>query len=254
MKIRSVLLMGIIVLLFCMDALAEDKGLIQVIGMGSVVIPADTVTITVRAQSNNSNITQASTNSSDLLNKTKDALIEAGLNSDDISPGYARRLTAYVQRVCSDVNNTTVCRYETSNIVTNKMTIQMKRDEDMINKTLEMAKSSGATASISGYSIGDTKKVMDEVRKKAMDNAKQNAQDYASAYGFTLGKIVDISESPYPDIEIGSPRGYYPHFGWGWHNPFAFGPWGMGPFFGGKPVQPGMAYVKTFVRVTYEVT
>ncbi|MGA9099223.1 MAG: hypothetical protein WB392_09860 [Methanotrichaceae archaeon] len=36
-----------------MNAVADDNGSIQVVGMGSVVIPADTVTIAIKAQSNN---------------------------------------------------------------------------------------------------------------------------------------------------------------------------------------------------------
>lgn len=222
--------------------------------MGSVVIPADKVTITIRAQSNNNNTTQASIANDDLFNKTKDALMTAGLNGNEIVPGYSSRLMTYHKRICSDVNNTTICRYETSHIVTSQMTIQMNRDEDMINKTIEVANSFGATATISGYSLSDTKTVIDEVRKKAMDNAQQDAQDYASAYGFTLGKIIGISESPNPNIEIGRPKGHYSPFRLH-NNPFAFGlPWRMGPLFEGETIQPGMAYVKSFVRVTYEVS
>ncbi|MGA9099222.1 MAG: hypothetical protein WB392_09855 [Methanotrichaceae archaeon] len=86
-----------------------------------------------------------------------------------------------------------------------------------------------------------------------MENAQQNAQDYASAYGFTLGKIIGISEVPGPNIEISSPMGYYSPFGF--YNPFRFGlQWRMGRLFGGEVIQPGMAYVRSFVRVTYAIS
>ena len=91
------------------------------------------------------------------------------------------------------MNNTTTCKYETTNQVIEQMTIKMNRDESKVNKTLDAIKSTGAIGTISGYSLSDTKKVVDEVRKKAMENAQQNAQDYASAYGFTLGKVTGIS-------------------------------------------------------------
>lgn len=253
MRIRSVLLLGIIVLLLCMNAIADDNGSIQVIGTASVVIPADTVTIAVRAQSSNNNTTQALTANYNQLNKTKDALTAAGLIGNDVLPEYSSRMMTYHSSFCSNVNNTTTCRYETSHVVTSQMTIQMKRDEDKINKTLEVAKSSGATATISGYSISDTKTIVDEVRKKAMENAQQNAQDYASAYGFTLGKIIGISEASSPNIEIGPSIGYYSPFRF--HNPFGFGlPWRMGRPFGGARIQPGTAYVKSVVRVTYAIS
>ena len=53
MRLRPVFLLGIIFRLICMNAVADDNGSIQVVGMGSVVIPADTVTIAIKAQSNN---------------------------------------------------------------------------------------------------------------------------------------------------------------------------------------------------------
>jgi uncharacterized protein YggE len=206
MRIRSVILLGIIVMLLCTNALAYDKGSIQVFGMGSVVVPADMVNIVVRAQSNGNNTTQALIANGKLLDKTKEALIAAGMNESYILPGYSSRQMTYHESFCSNENNTTTCRYETSHIVTSQMTIRMKQDKEMINKTIDVAKSSGAMAAITGYSIGDIQAVVDEVRKKAMENAQQNAQDSASAYGFTLGKIIGITESPGSNIEISRPR------------------------------------------------
>lgn len=252
MRIRSIFLLGVIILLLCINAVADGKDSIRVTGLGSVVIPADTVTITVKVQSSNNNTTQAVIANDNLLNKTKDALIASGLNGNEILPGHHSRMMTYHKRVCNTVNNTTTCKHETSHMVTSQMTIEMKRDENKINSTLEVAKSTGAIATISGYSIGDTKTVVDEVRKKAMDNAQQNAQDYASAYGFKLGKVTRVSESPNPNIVIGRPEGNNSHFRM--DHLFAFGrSWGMGRLFRGEPLQPGMAYVKAFVRVNYEV-
>ena len=216
-----------------MNAVAQDTGSIQVTGMGSVVIPADTIRITVRAQSSNNNATQAEIEDNNLLNKTKDALLAAGIAKDEILPGYLSRLTTYHQKVCNTVNNTTTCKHETTHLFIEQMTIKMNRDESKVNKTLEVIKSTGAIGTISGYSLSDTKKIVDEVRKKAMENAQQNAQDYASAYGFTLGTVIKTSESRHPDIEIVRSR--------------------LGHVLGKKTLQPGMAYVKTYVRVTYKV-
>ena len=248
MKIRSVIPLGLMVLLLCMNAVAEDKGSIQVPGVGSIVIPTDTITIAVRAQSSINNTTQATIADDNLLNKTTDALLATGVKEDEILPGHSSGLYTYTNRVCNTVNNTTTCKYETTNQVIEQMTLKMNRDENKVNKTLEVIKSNGAIGTISGYSLSDTKKVVDEVRKKAIENAQQNAQDYASAYGFTLGKVTGISESPYTDIEIGRSGGSNPFFGL--HNPF----WGLGHFFGRETLQPGIAYVRVYVWVTYEVS
>jgi uncharacterized protein YggE len=236
------------VLLLCMNAVAEEKGSIQVPGVGSVVIPADTITIAVRVQSSINNTTQATIADDNHLNKTKDALLAVGVKEDEILPGHSSGLFTYTNRVCNTVNNTTTCKYETTNQVIEQMTIKINRDENKVNKTLDAIQSTGAIGTISGYSLSDTKKVVDEVRKKAMENAQQNAQDYASAYGFTLGKVTGISESPYPDIEIGRYRG--PNLSFGLHNPF----WGFGHFFGRETLQPGTAYVRVRVWVTYKVS
>jgi uncharacterized protein YggE len=250
MKIRSKLPLGLMVLFLCMNAVADDKGSIQVPGVGSVVIPADTITIAVRAQSSINNTTQATIADDNLLNKTKDALLAAGVREGEILPGHSNGLFTCTNRVCNTVNNTTTCKYETANQVIEQMTIKMNRDESKVNKTLEVIKSTGAIGTISGYSISDIEKVVDEVRKKAMENAQQNAQDYASAYGFTLGKITGISESPYHDIEIGRSRGPNLSF-----DPFSMRPfWGLGHFFGKETLQSGMAHVSVYVWVTYEVS
>lgn len=248
MKFGSVIPLGLMVLLLCMNAVAEDKGSIQVPGVGSVVIPADTITIAVRAQSSINNTSQATIADDDLLNKTKAALLAGGVNEDEILPGHSSGLYTYTNRVCSTVNNTTTCKYETTNQVIEQMTIKMNRDENKVNKTLDAIKSTGAIGIISGYSLSDTKKVVDEVRKKAMENAQQNAQDYASAYGFTLGKLTGIYEFPYPDIEFGLSRG--PNLPFGLSYPF----WGFDHFFGRETLQPGMVYVRLDVWVTYEIS
>jgi hypothetical protein len=133
------------------------------------------------------------------------------------------------------------------------MTIRMKQDKETINKTIDVAKSSGAMAAITGYSIGDIQAVVDEVRKKAMENAQQNDQDSASAYGFTLGKIIGITESPGPNIEISRPRSLYSPFRP--RNPFAFRLWWrMDHIIGGENIRPGMTYVRSSAWVTYEVS
>ena len=83
------------VLLLCMNAVAEEKGSIQVPGVGSIVMPADTITISVRAQSSINNTTQATIADDNLLNKTKDALLAAGVREDEILPGHSSGLFTY---------------------------------------------------------------------------------------------------------------------------------------------------------------
>ncbi len=125
-------------------------------------------------------------------------------------------------------------------------------DESRINRTLEAVRSTGAAVSISGYSLGDMKAIVDDARKKAFDDAMQNAQDYASTFGFSLGKVTALMSPRSPDVEIdppveaGVPYGAFGSYGIPnrfWREPF----WGMscdsemGRFFDWMDLSPGMA-------------
>jgi hypothetical protein len=81
----------------------------------------------------------------------------------------------------------------------------MKMDESRINRTLEAVRSTGAAVAISGYSLGGMKAIVDGARKKAFDDAMQNAQDYASTFGFSLGKVTALMSPRSPDVEIDPP-------------------------------------------------
>jgi len=86
---------------------------------------------------------------------------------------------------------------------------------------LNAARSAGATAEVSGYSLNDANESVADARKKAVENAKDNAQGMASAAGARLGKVLDISEYAYPNISAAD--------------------------------QPGMVDVTSYVVVTYEI-
>jgi uncharacterized protein YggE len=63
---------------------AEDATTLTVVGEGSALASADVVYVSISATTVGENLTQASANSSETLNRTIDALIDAGVNSDDI--------------------------------------------------------------------------------------------------------------------------------------------------------------------------
>lgn len=69
-------------------------------------------------------------------------------------------------------------------------------------------KSTGTDAAIMGYFLSDSSKAMSEARKKALDNAKAKAENYASSSGFSLGKAMKIEKPTYPEIEIGPTHGW----------------------------------------------
>jgi uncharacterized protein YggE len=79
-----------------------------------------------------------------------------------------------------------------------------------------------------GYSISDKSQAIAAARKKAIDNARSNAEDMASAAGVKLGKAIDIKDYGYPNISFNEP-------------------------FGSPSTLPGTVSVTSYVAVTYEI-
>jgi uncharacterized protein YggE len=193
------------------SAVVEAQQGIRVIGEGTATVPADTVIISVGVQSTNANTTQAAENAN-RLNKTIEALIKAGVQKDEIMPGQSSGFASNQVKIIKSktVNNKTIWENVTkaSNVLTNSVTIQLKTtDISRIDSTLEAAKSQGAVASILGYSISDPGPAEAAARNKAIDNARSNADDIASAAGVSLGKAIDIEDYGFPDIRMNEPLG-----------------------------------------------
>jgi uncharacterized protein YggE len=250
----KLILIGLLFLALCTTAAVAENSSLRVIGIGTVETPADTVIISVSAQSMDDNATIASEKNSEMLNKTRDALIAAGVEEDEIMPGRSKCYAKYRSVVCDTVNNTTTCKRMVTNQVTERMLIKLNtNDENKTKKVIEAAKSSGARAIILGYALSDPGKAVDEARKKAVDDARSRAEDYASAFRFKLGKPIEIEEIRYPNIEIG-PSNYWNrpmrmHHRF-WKHPFSM----TDRFFGGNYIPAGTAEVTAYTGVTYEVS
>ena len=231
---RLAILLGLALLtVLVVSAAGQRTQGVHAFGEGTATVPADIVIISVGVQSNNTNASQAAAENALLLNKTIDALTRAGVQKDEIMPGQSSGISSshFESNICRQVNNTTVCE-NTSNalsLLTSSILIRLKTtDQDKVNRVLEAAKSQGATASIMGYSISDKSQAVAEARKKAIDNAKSNAEDQASAAGVKLGKAIDISDYGYPDISFNEP-------------------------FGSSATSRGTVSVTSYVAVTYEI-
>jgi uncharacterized protein len=231
---RLALLLGLALLtVYVVSAAGQGTQGIRVFGEGTATVPADTVIISVAVQSNNTNASQAAAENTLLLNKTIDALTGAGVQKDEIMPGQSSGISSshFVSNVCRRINNTTVCE-NTSNalsLLTSSILIRLKTtDQDRVNSVLETAKSQGAMASITGYSISDKSQAIADARKKAIDNARSNAEDMASAAGVKLGKAIDMKDYGYPNISFNEP-------------------------FGSPSTSPGTVSVTSYVAVTYEI-
>ncbi|MGD0953658.1 MAG: SIMPL domain-containing protein [Methanotrichaceae archaeon] len=210
---RLAILLGLALLtVYVVSAAGQGNQGISVVGEGTATVPADTVILSIGVQSNNTNATQAAAENAKMLNKTIDALTGAGVQKDEIMPGQSSGISSshFESNICRLVNNTTVCE-NTSNalsLLTSSIIIRLKTtDQGRVNSVLETAKSQGAVASITGYSISDKSQAIADARKKAIDNARSNAEDMASAAGVKLGKAIDISDYGYPEVSFNEPLG-----------------------------------------------
>ncbi|VVB69124.1 Uncharacterised protein [uncultured archaeon] len=223
---RLAILLGIMIFA-ATSAFAADAGPMIMEGVGTITVPADTVTISATVESSNENLTLAEAEAQEMLNKTVDALKNAGVDQKNIIASQGSGVSSFhlSSKVCRPAaNNTTICEYESQSAkkVSKSLLIRLKTtDEASINRVMNAARSSGASAEVFGYGLSDASSAITDARKKAVANAKENAEGMAQAAGARLGKVLDISEYAYPDISMSE--------------------------------QPGMVDVTSYVVVKYEI-
>lgn len=227
---KRIIMLLAVIMLTAFSVCAEEIGYrtLNVVGEGTVTMPADLVYINIGVKSNILNATSSMAEIDQKLNQTIEALIAAGIDSKTILPEGTNSIPSgqSYSKICETVNNISTC--ETSK----SMLIQLQTaDQNEIDKVLKATKNSGAVATIAGYGLSDPSKAVSDAKNKAVENARDDAQGRASAAGVKLGKVIGISDIPeyaYLDMSMSEP-------------------------FGSNPSQPGMVDVTSHVMVTYEI-
>lgn len=234
---------------------AENATTLTVVGEGSALASADVVYVSISATTVGENLTQASANSSETLNRTIEALIDAGVNSDDIQASRGKSVSSIqtYSRVCNNSTCVMVAE-EGMTLVNEQVTIRFAaNDEDLINRTFEVAEAEGAEAAISGYALEDKSAAFAEARERAIQNAEDDAEDLATAAGMKLGKRLEITERSSPKVRL--PRSYHDSMGISMMDLFDFSwPGTFDPYETSIHTEPGVFEVRSQVVVTYEVT
>jgi uncharacterized protein YggE len=197
---RLILLLGIFALA-CSAGIVTGQNIFAS-GQGTVTVPADLSMITVSVQSRTDNASIASSMIEAKLNETIDALIAAGVKRDEILPIQASSVSSITSssKNCWKENNTTVCRDITMSELGKSITINLKTtDQTILNNIIEAANSTGARAYVE-YGLSDLSKATNDASKKAVENARINAEDMAAAAGAHLGKVLNIYGSGFPYI------------------------------------------------------
>ncbi|HII06026.1 MAG TPA: SIMPL domain-containing protein [Methanotrichaceae archaeon] len=251
----AILLSLITLITLMLSGAAEDASTLTVIGDGKVLVPADTIFVSVSVTTEDENITQASIKNADALNRTIEALVDAGVKRDDVQSGRGRSVQSIQtsSRVCNNSTCVIVADKAVSQVI-DQVSIRFDaKNEALINRSLEVARAEGAEAAISGYALEDASEALAEARKKAVEDAEDDAEDLASAAGLVLGKRLDIFEPSYPQV-YQQPAGLDP-LDLNMMEIFDFSWSGMlDPFETGTSLEPGMLEIRSQVVVTYEVS
>ncbi len=216
----------------------EDQGSIResisVTGFGEAVGSPDMATVDLGVEVRAPEVAQAIEQSNQLVEQVTQALLDAGVATTDIQSTHFNvwRQEEYDRLTGQPTGEDT---FHVDSTVKVKI-----RDIGQISRMIQIGLDAGAN-NVFGLTFGidDTSDLEAEARLKALDDAKDRAQQLADASGVTLGKPVVLSE-----LVAGSPLGFVSE---------AALLRGIGGGGGGPPLSPGELTVGIQVDVMYEV-
>jgi uncharacterized protein YggE len=210
---------------------SQKDSLFTVSGEGKVTVIPDTGIVNLGMTVNKSTVKAAQTEANTVINNISKNIKDLGIESKDIRTSGYNIYPQYDYQ--GSVNRITGYQINISLTVT-------VRDIDKINTVIDSATSLGAN-SVGGIQLtvdeDRQKELLQEARKKAVDDAKNKAQNLASAAGITLGKIINIQES----------SGGYPRPMMAYDKVSAAGLGG-----GGTEIEVGSTDISTSVTLSYE--
>lgn len=159
----------------------------DVTGEGKATIKPDTANVSAGVSANGASVKEVQDKINIVINKVSDAVKTQGVDPKDIqtanyniNPTYD--FTGGSQKVTG---------YSASTNITIKV-----RNIDNTGKVIDAATGAGATNVASlGFDAEDKSEAENEARKKAVEQARKKAEDASKIAGFTLGKVINYSES-----------------------------------------------------------
>jgi uncharacterized protein YggE len=204
----------------------EPAPSITVVGSGSVSGVPDTAEVTAGVVTQAATASQAMSQNSATMEKVLKALTALGIADRDI---HTTNVSIVPQRASTQPSRpapSPVIGYE----VTNQVRVRV-RNLSSLGRLLDTLVSQGANALGGiGFSIADPAPLLEQARSKAIADARQKAQVYATAAGVKVGRVIFIR-----DTSAGPPR------------PMA----GRMMAMAAPPVAPGEQEVEVSVSVTY---
>lgn len=159
----------------------------SVSGEGIVEVRPDVATVNVGVQVDGQTVKVAQESLNARINAVSEAVKQLGISDKDIKTTNYSIYPQYDYREGAQK----ILGYQASANLLVKA-----RNLDRVNDVIDAATANGANQ-VGGISfdVDDKEKFRDEARKKAVEDAKSNAQRASSIAGFRLGKIINYSES-----------------------------------------------------------
>ena len=170
---------------------------IWVSGIGAKEVEADVAVISLGVESREKTVAAARGAAAEAMTNVLDSLSTLGVDDDDV---VTTSLNIYPIQVWIEVKDDDGSHSEpriTGYTVNNQVRVTV-RDIEMADEVIDKAAEVGGDLirinNIS-FTVGDPAAHADEIRRRAVEDAKAKAELYAEAFGVELGPVVFVQES-----------------------------------------------------------
>lgn len=232
MKKSYIALIGVLILSLVMPAIAanDDNSVskLRVEGEGKVNVAPDMATIVLGVETQNSSAAEAVRENALLMNKTINALLDAGIHENEIQTSRFS-LTTMPQ---DEPKEAGVQKEAPTFRATNQVTVKLNNTDD-VGRVLDVAVSAGSNSIQEvRFDLVDPTPQNDESLALAIKDGQRKAQIAASATGVELGRILELTVGYGYVMEASRSYSYA---------------------MADTPIQPGEMEVSARVNLVYEI-
>ena len=188
---RALALLPIALALAACSTLGLGRGerTIAVNGSGSVVIPPDTVVVTLGVQTRGTEVGEAVAANNETAERVMQAVTDLGVAPEDVQTTY---FSIWTQPRYDEFGMPTE---EVTYVVDNSVTVTL-HDVAMVGRLLNDTLAAGANSVQNlSYTVADPAAALGPARTEALADAQRQAEQLASESGVTLGPIQTVTES-----------------------------------------------------------
>jgi hypothetical protein len=188
---RALALLPIVLALGACSALGlgQTERTVAVTGEGSVVIPPDTVVVTLGVQTRGPQVGPAVAANNQAADKVMQSVTQLGVAPDDVQTTY---FSISTQPRYDEFGNATK---DVTYFVDNTVTVTL-HDVSQLGSLLGNSLAAGANSVQSvTYSVAEPAAALGSARTQALADAQSQAEQLASESGVTLGPILTVTEN-----------------------------------------------------------